>query len=99
MLHLLRFLNFDGFVKSPYAALPFFPRHCGVPSVRFIPRDSGALPLELFALPFEKVLNCPFYDFITFPTKKPHPFRSAAFSEIKKPRAFGARGSCSAISP
>jgi len=54
----------DGFVKSPYAAFPFFPRPCGVPSVRLSPRDSGALPLELFTLPFEKVLNCPFYDFI-----------------------------------
>ncbi|HPC03958.1 MAG TPA: hypothetical protein PLE04_09275, partial [Syntrophales bacterium] len=53
----------DGFVKSPYAVLPFFPRPCGVPSVRLSPRDSGALPMELFTLPFEKVLNWPFYEF------------------------------------
>ncbi|HPX12382.1 MAG TPA: hypothetical protein PKW20_08865, partial [Syntrophales bacterium] len=46
--------------------LPFFPPHCGVPSVRFIPRDSGALPMALFPLPFEKVLNGPFYDFIIY---------------------------------
>ncbi|HPC02194.1 MAG TPA: hypothetical protein PLE04_00350 [Syntrophales bacterium] len=56
--------NNDGFVKSPYAVLPFFPRPCGVPEVRLSPRDSGALPMELFTLPFEKVLNWPFYDFI-----------------------------------
>ena len=30
----------------------------------FIPRDSGALPMELFTLPFEEVLNWPFYNFI-----------------------------------
>jgi hypothetical protein len=56
--------NIYGFVKSPYAVLPFFPPHCDVPSVRLIRRDSGALPMELFTLPFEKVLNWPFYDFI-----------------------------------
>ncbi|HPC04517.1 MAG TPA: hypothetical protein PLE04_12135 [Syntrophales bacterium] len=43
-----------GFVKSSYAALPFVPPHCDVPDVRLIRRDSGALPLELFTLPFEK---------------------------------------------
>jgi len=58
------FTKHDGFVKSPYAVLPFFPRHCGVPSVRLIPRDSGALPMELFTLPFEEVLNRPFYEFV-----------------------------------
>ncbi|HPC04351.1 MAG TPA: hypothetical protein PLE04_11260, partial [Syntrophales bacterium] len=54
----------DGFVKSPYAALPFIPRPCGVPLVRLSPRDLGALPAELFPLPFEKVLIWPFYDFV-----------------------------------
>jgi len=44
--------------------LPFFPRPCGVPKVRLSPRDSGALPMELFILPFEKVLNGPFYEFV-----------------------------------
>jgi hypothetical protein len=58
-------ITIDGFVKSPYAVLPFFPRPFGVPSVRLSPRDSGALPVELFTLPFEKVLNWSFYDFIT----------------------------------
>ncbi|HQB30530.1 MAG TPA: hypothetical protein PKY58_11675, partial [Syntrophales bacterium] len=43
----------DGFVKSPYAALPFVPPPCGVPEVRLGRRDSGALPPELFTLPFE----------------------------------------------
>jgi hypothetical protein len=33
----------DGFVKKPISALRFIPRHCGVPSVRLIPRDSQAL--------------------------------------------------------
>ncbi|HPC04639.1 MAG TPA: hypothetical protein PLE04_12755, partial [Syntrophales bacterium] len=46
----------DGFAKSPYAALPFIPRPCGVPEVRLSPRESGALPMELFALPLEKGL-------------------------------------------
>ncbi len=33
----------DGLVKSPIAALRISPRHCSVPSVRFIPWDSQAL--------------------------------------------------------
>jgi hypothetical protein len=36
-------VKFDDFVKSPISAFPFIPRHCGVLSVRLIPRDSGAL--------------------------------------------------------
>jgi hypothetical protein len=36
-------LKLDGFVKSPISALRFIPRHCGVPEVRLIPRDSQAL--------------------------------------------------------
>ncbi|HPX10899.1 MAG TPA: hypothetical protein PKW20_01350, partial [Syntrophales bacterium] len=45
---------------------PFFPRPCGVPKVRLSPRESGALPMALFTLPFEKVLNGPFYDFVIY---------------------------------
>ncbi|HQB30914.1 MAG TPA: hypothetical protein PLO86_09105, partial [Syntrophales bacterium] len=45
------FIMPDGFGKSPYAALPFFPPPCGVPKVRLSRPDSGALPLELFPLP------------------------------------------------
>jgi hypothetical protein len=33
----------DGFVQRPISALRFIPRHCGVPCVRLIPRDSQAL--------------------------------------------------------
>jgi hypothetical protein len=33
----------DGSVKSPVSALRFISRHCGVPSVRLIPRNSQAL--------------------------------------------------------
>ena len=33
----------DGSVKNPISALRFIPRHCGVPSVRLVPRDSQAL--------------------------------------------------------
>ncbi len=33
----------DDFAKSPISALRFISRHCSVPSVRFIPRDSQAL--------------------------------------------------------
>ncbi|WP_459922232.1 hypothetical protein [Desulfatiferula olefinivorans] len=43
--------NYDGFEKSPISALRFIPRHCGVPLVRLIPRDSRRLELERFSLP------------------------------------------------
>jgi hypothetical protein len=37
-------ITFDGFVKSPDAALRCILRHCGVPMVRLIPQDLRALP-------------------------------------------------------
>jgi len=57
-------VKIDGFAKSPYAAFPFIPRPRGVQEVRLGPRDSGALPMELISLPFEKGLNWPSYEFI-----------------------------------
>jgi hypothetical protein len=53
LLHVLSFfyMKGDGFVKRPISALRFIPRHCGVPSVRLIPRDSRRLELERFSLP------------------------------------------------
>jgi acyl-CoA synthetase (AMP-forming)/AMP-acid ligase II len=35
--------KFDDFVQNPISALRVIPRHCGVPYVRLIPRDSQAL--------------------------------------------------------
>jgi hypothetical protein len=39
--------------------------------------------MELFPLPFEKVLNRPFYDFINFPIKKPLLFKERLFQKQK----------------
>src|SRR3989339_57006 len=44
-------LTIGGSGKSPYAALRFLPRHCGVQRVRLIPQESRALPLGLLAEP------------------------------------------------
>jgi len=41
----------NGFAKNPSAVFPFVFRHCNVLEVPLIPQDSGALHLELFALP------------------------------------------------
>jgi len=43
--------KFDGFVKSPTAALSFIFRHCSVLQDRLIPQDSQALHLALFTVP------------------------------------------------
>jgi hypothetical protein len=37
-------INFDGFVKSPQAALRCILRRCSVRQVRFTPQDLRALP-------------------------------------------------------
>jgi len=42
---------FDGFVKSPSAALRFIFRHCDPPEADLIPQDLRALHLELFTVP------------------------------------------------
>ena len=43
----------DGFVKKPISALRFIPRHCGVPSVRLIPKRFAGLDLGIFTNPSE----------------------------------------------
>ena len=43
--------KFNGFVKSPDAALRCILRHCGVRQVRFIPKYLRALPADLFTKP------------------------------------------------
>jgi len=49
---MITFFIFDGFVKSPSAALRCILRHCGVPKkVRLIPQDLRALHMELFTKP------------------------------------------------
>jgi len=45
--------------------LPFIPPPFDVPDVRLIRRDSGALPLELFTLPFEESVVPASYEFVT----------------------------------
>jgi hypothetical protein len=49
-------MNFDGFVKSPHAALRRILRHCSVPQVRFIPCGFARLACELFTKPSENRL-------------------------------------------
>ena len=44
-----------GLVKSPYAALHFIFRYCGLRKVRLIPQDLCALPLEHFTKPHKFV--------------------------------------------
>jgi hypothetical protein len=44
-------IKFDGFVKSPDAALRCILRHCGVCIVRLIPQYLRALPADLFTKP------------------------------------------------
>jgi hypothetical protein len=47
--------NYDGFVKSPHAALRRILRHCSVPQVRFIPQDLRALPANFLRSRLKKV--------------------------------------------
>jgi len=49
--HSLVKMFYDGFVKSPDAALRCILRHCGVRQVRLIPQDWRALPAVLFTKP------------------------------------------------
>jgi len=42
---------YDGFVKSPDAALRCILRHCGVRQVRLIPQDWRALSANIFMKP------------------------------------------------
>jgi len=55
----------DGFAKSPYAALRFILRHCGVRfPVRLVPQDSRVLPPALFTQPSRFQDFRDFYEFI-----------------------------------
>ena len=56
-------VKFDGFVKSPYAALRCILRHCGVQIVRLIPQNLRALPMALFTKPS---VFLTFYEFVKF---------------------------------
>jgi hypothetical protein len=48
--------RFDGFVKSPHAALRRILRHCSAPQVRFIPCGFARLACEHLTKPSENRL-------------------------------------------
>jgi len=57
---------FDGFVKSPDAALRCILRPCGVRQVRLSPHDLRALPAKLFMKPSIMADFLTYYGFIMF---------------------------------
>jgi hypothetical protein len=59
-------INYDGFVKSPDAALRCILRHYGVRKVRLIPQDLRALPANLFTKPSKMANFSTFYGFINY---------------------------------
>jgi hypothetical protein len=93
LTHSSELVKFDGFEKRPISALRFIPRHCGVPLVRLIPRDSRRLELERFSLPsFDDFLQVHqvwdhfFHDSII----RPDGFRGMPIGMNPRPDTFGA---------